>query len=92
MSYDALQDLIERAFEDRANVNAKTHGDVRDAVEKALDLLDAGHARVAEKVAGASGPESWKVNQWLKKAVSAFFSLERQFRRGRWAGRRNLVG
>jgi 2,3,4,5-tetrahydropyridine-2-carboxylate N-succinyltransferase len=75
MSYDALQALIERAFEDRANVNAKTHGDVRDAVEKALDLLDAGHVRVAEKVAGASGPSSWKVNQWLKKAVLLSFRL-----------------
>jgi 2,3,4,5-tetrahydropyridine-2,6-dicarboxylate N-succinyltransferase len=75
MSYDALQNLIERAFEDRANINAKTHGDVRDAVAKALDLLDSGQARVAEKVAGATGPESWKVNQWLKKAVLLSFRL-----------------
>ncbi len=75
MSYDALRDLIERAFEDRASVNAKTHGDVRDAVEKALTLLDEGKVRVAEKVEGASGPESWKVNQWLKKAVLLSFRL-----------------
>jgi 2,3,4,5-tetrahydropyridine-2-carboxylate N-succinyltransferase len=65
-----LQALIERAFEDRANVNASTHGDVRDAVTKALDLLDSGAARVAEKV----GAE-WKVNQWLKKAVLLSFRL-----------------
>ncbi len=65
-----LQALIERAFEDRVHVNASTHGDVRDAVQKALDLLDAGVARVAEKVGG-----EWKVNQWLKKAVLLSFRL-----------------
>jgi 2,3,4,5-tetrahydropyridine-2-carboxylate N-succinyltransferase len=75
MSHAALQTLIESAFEDRASVNAATHGDVRDAVEKALDLLDSGAARVAEKVDGADGPASWKVNQWLKKAVLLSFRL-----------------
>ena len=70
-----LQALIERAFDDRANVNAGTQGDVRDAVTKALDLLDSGRARVAEKIEGAEGPASWKVNQWLKKAVLLSFRL-----------------
>jgi 2,3,4,5-tetrahydropyridine-2-carboxylate N-succinyltransferase len=70
-----LQALVERAFEDRANVNAATRGDVRDAVGKALELLDSGQARVAEKIAGAEGPASWKVNQWLKKAVLLSFRL-----------------
>ena len=65
-----LQALIERAFEDRAHVNPGTHGDVRDAVTQALDLLDSGAARVAEKVGG-----EWKVNQWLKKAVLLSFRL-----------------
>jgi 2,3,4,5-tetrahydropyridine-2-carboxylate N-succinyltransferase len=71
----ALQALIERAFEDRANVSAGTQGDVRDAVARALDLLDSGKARVAEKIEGAEGPQSWKVNQWLKKAVLLSFRL-----------------
>ncbi len=75
MSHDALQSLIERAFEDRASVSAETLGDVRDAVEKALSMLDAGEARVAEKIPGAEGPDSWKVNQWLKKAVLLSFRL-----------------
>jgi 2,3,4,5-tetrahydropyridine-2,6-dicarboxylate N-succinyltransferase len=44
-------------------------------VEEALDLLDQGKARVAEKLPGASGPNSWKVNQWLKKAVLLSFRL-----------------
>ena len=75
MSPANLQALIERAFEDRANVNAATHGDVRDAVGKALELLDSGQARVAEKIEGVEGPASWKVNQWLKKAVLLSFRL-----------------
>ncbi len=75
MSHDALQALIERAFEDRAAVNANTQGDVRQAVETALQLLDDGNERVAEKIPGAEGAASWKVNQWLKKAVLLSFRL-----------------
>ena len=75
MSQAHLQALVERAFEDRVDVNAATHGDVRDAVGKALDLLDSGRARVAEKIEGVEGPASWKVNQWLKKAVLLSFRL-----------------
>ena len=70
-----LQTQIEKAFEDRATINAATRGHARDAVEEALDLLDRGKARVAEKLPGASGPNSWKVNQWLKKAVLLSFRL-----------------
>src|SRR5580704_9979891 len=75
MPESSLQALVERAFEDRANVNIATHGDVRDAVGKALELLDSGQARVAEKIAGVEGPASWKVNEWLKKAVLLSFRL-----------------
>ena len=75
MSDAKLQTLIEQAFEDRGRINAQTTGDVRDAVERALDLMDSGKARVAEKISGATGPNSWKVNQWLKKAVLLSFRL-----------------
>ncbi|HZN29275.1 MAG TPA: 2,3,4,5-tetrahydropyridine-2,6-dicarboxylate N-succinyltransferase, partial [Xanthobacteraceae bacterium] len=44
---------------------------VREAVEAALDLLDRGAARVAER--GPNG--DWRVNQWLKKAVLLSFRL-----------------
>ncbi len=53
-----LQAVIEAAFEDRANISPATTGDVREAVEKALTMLDAGQARVAERVAGASGKDA----------------------------------
>ena len=75
MTHPRLQTLIEQAFEDRAKIGPQTTGDVRDAVEKALGMLDSGKARVAEKIPGATGPNSWKVNQWLKKAVLLSFRL-----------------
>lgn len=72
----ALARIIDAAWEDRAAISATTKGAVRDAVENALALLDAGAARVAEPVVepGAS-LASWRVNQWLKKAVLLSFRL-----------------
>jgi 2,3,4,5-tetrahydropyridine-2-carboxylate N-succinyltransferase len=67
---DALQTTIDAAWEARDTINAATTGDVRDAVNTALAMLDDGHARVAEK----QGSE-WIVNQWLKKAVLLSFRL-----------------
>jgi 2,3,4,5-tetrahydropyridine-2-carboxylate N-succinyltransferase len=75
MSFTELRNTIEAAFEDRASIGPQTKGEVRDAVETALDLLDKGEARVAEKIAGATGVQSWRVNQWLKKAVLLSFRL-----------------
>jgi 2,3,4,5-tetrahydropyridine-2-carboxylate N-succinyltransferase len=66
-----LQKTIEDAWEARAEVSTTTTGAVREAVEAAVELLDSGKARVAEK--GADG--SWIVNQWLKKAVLLSFRL-----------------
>jgi 2,3,4,5-tetrahydropyridine-2-carboxylate N-succinyltransferase len=62
---------IDSAFEDRAKINPKTKGPVRKAVANALELLDSGKARVAEKQADGQ----WHVNQWLKKAVLLSFRL-----------------
>jgi 2,3,4,5-tetrahydropyridine-2,6-dicarboxylate N-succinyltransferase len=70
-----LETIIDAAFEDRASIDARTQGAVRDAVETVLALLDCGKLRVAEKIEGASGLGSWKVNQWLKKAVLLSFRL-----------------
>ena len=70
MSNADLQATIEKAFDDRDNINTGTTGEVREAVQDALNLLDSGAARVAEK----SGND-WVVNQWLKKAVLLGFRL-----------------
>jgi 2,3,4,5-tetrahydropyridine-2-carboxylate N-succinyltransferase len=67
----ALAKIIDDAFEARDGISTSTRGEVRDAVEEALNLLDRGQARVAEK--GADG--NWTVNQWLKKAVLLSFRL-----------------
>ncbi|WP_313591818.1 2,3,4,5-tetrahydropyridine-2,6-dicarboxylate N-succinyltransferase [Agrobacterium cavarae] len=66
-----LEGIIETAFENRDGVNTSTKGEIRDAVETSLNLLDAGEARVAEREANGN----WKVNQWLKKAVLLSFRL-----------------
>jgi 2,3,4,5-tetrahydropyridine-2-carboxylate N-succinyltransferase len=75
MPHERLQAIVEQAFEDRATISPQTTGGIRDAVSAALGLLDSGQARVAEKIPGASGPSSWKVHQWLKKAVLLSFRL-----------------
>jgi 2,3,4,5-tetrahydropyridine-2-carboxylate N-succinyltransferase len=71
MAHDDLKSTIEAAFEDRANIGFSTAGAVREAVDTALELLDSGKARVAEKQQDGS----WAVNQWLKKAVLLSFRL-----------------
>jgi 2,3,4,5-tetrahydropyridine-2,6-dicarboxylate N-succinyltransferase len=70
MDETALRATIEDAFERRTEFGAQTDGAVREAVEAALDGLDGGRFRVAEKVDGA-----WRVNEWLKKAVLLSFRL-----------------
>ena len=75
MSHAALQSTIETAFAEASAVTPDAKGEVRDAVETALDLLDKGELRVAEKVAGGTGKEAWQVNQWLKRAVLLSFRL-----------------
>jgi 2,3,4,5-tetrahydropyridine-2,6-dicarboxylate N-succinyltransferase len=75
MPHQRLQAIVEQAFEDRATITSQTKGEVREAVDESLNLLDKGEARVAEKIPGAVGVGSWKVNQWLKKAVLLSFRL-----------------
>ncbi|RDV02848.1 2,3,4,5-tetrahydropyridine-2,6-dicarboxylate N-succinyltransferase [Sphingorhabdus pulchriflava] len=67
---EALQAIIEKAWEERDGITIGTGGEVRAAVVEALGLLDSGQRRVAEKVDG-----SWQVIQWLKKAVLLSFRL-----------------
>ncbi|MCC0038043.1 MAG: 2,3,4,5-tetrahydropyridine-2,6-dicarboxylate N-succinyltransferase [Brucellaceae bacterium] len=67
----ALEAAIEKAFDERDSIDASTRGEVREAVEAALDMLDRGSARVAMR--GDDG--TWHVNQWLKKAVLLSFRL-----------------
>jgi len=67
-----MQSTIEEAFERRADItprNVETH--VKEATLEAIDMLDRGVARVAEKQ-----DSGWVVNDWLKKAVLLSFRIE----------------
>lgn len=71
MSIEQLQSVIEQAFEQAAQITPDTTGQVRDAVETAMDLLDSGQIRIANQKAVGD----WQVNQWVKKAVLLSFRL-----------------
>ncbi|EKS68017.1 MULTISPECIES: 2,3,4,5-tetrahydropyridine-2,6-dicarboxylate N-succinyltransferase [Caballeronia] len=67
-----LQSIIDTAWENRAELSPKAApAEVREAVAHAIEQLDKGQMRVAEKRDG-----DWVVNQWLKKAVLLSFRLE----------------
>jgi 2,3,4,5-tetrahydropyridine-2-carboxylate N-succinyltransferase len=68
---DALARVINAAWEARETLSTDTTGEVRDAVDAAISLLDSGEARVATKEADGK----WTVHQWLKKAVLLSFRL-----------------
>jgi 2,3,4,5-tetrahydropyridine-2,6-dicarboxylate N-succinyltransferase len=67
---DQLSAIIDTAWDARDGISSSTRGEVRDAVQTALNGLDDGSFRVAEKRDG-----EWLVNQWLKKAVLLSFRL-----------------
>ena len=67
-----LENIIEAAFERRADITpANVDAETKNAIQSAIELLDKGEARVAEKKNG-----DWVVNQWLKKAVLLSFRIE----------------
>jgi 2,3,4,5-tetrahydropyridine-2-carboxylate N-succinyltransferase len=66
---DKLEQVIEHAFDDRAQ-GFSNRAEVEAAIAEAVGLLDTGRARVADYRDG-----EWQVNQWLKKAVLLSFAL-----------------
>ena len=70
MSLQDLEATIEQAWENRDQITPQTTGPAADAINAALNALDSGEARVAEK-----SKDGWIVNQWLKKAVLLGFRL-----------------
>lgn len=66
----SLSSIIENAWDNKDSISVATKGEARDAVEEALNLLDSGQMRIAQKEDGA-----WQVHQWLKKAVLLSFRL-----------------
>ncbi len=70
MEDNRLQLAIDAAWESRESLSSSTRGEAREAVEAALEALDSGRLRVAEKC-----DDAWQVHQWLKKAVLLSFRL-----------------
>jgi 2,3,4,5-tetrahydropyridine-2-carboxylate N-succinyltransferase len=65
-----LQPIIESAFERRASLSeAEIEGSLREMVETVVGALESGKARVAEP----NSDGTWRVNEWLKKAVLLYF-------------------
>ena len=71
MENKELESVIETSWESRDEINEKTVGRTKEAVEQTLNLLGNGTLRVAEKKASGE----WVVNQWTKKAVLLSFRL-----------------
>ncbi len=69
-----LQNIIEAAFEDRANINpANASPELKEAIASIIADLDAGTLRVASRIGNT---QNWETHQWLKKAVLLSFRLD----------------
>ncbi|MEQ1838286.1 MAG: 2,3,4,5-tetrahydropyridine-2,6-dicarboxylate N-succinyltransferase [Candidatus Nitrotoga sp.] len=69
---EQAQQIIEAAFEHRADINPRNvDAKLKDAIQTVIAQLDNGTLRVAEKIAG-----QWITHQWLKKAVLLSFRIE----------------
>ena len=66
----SLAATIDAAWEKRDTITPATKGEIRDAVEAAMEGLDRGTYRVAAPEAG-----QWTTHQWLKKALLLYFRL-----------------
>jgi len=68
MNKNELEKIINSAFENKQNINEKSEKEIINAIDQTIELTDKGELRVAEKKNG-----SWKVNQWIKKAILLSF-------------------
>ena len=71
MELEKIKSIIERVFDNNEDINPNTTGEVKQAIDLALNYLDKGELRVADPI----GNSQWKVNQWLKKAVLLSFKI-----------------
>ncbi len=65
----ALQQTIEKAWENRALLQEQG---TQDAIRKVIDLLDIGDLRCAEPTA-----TGWHINEWVKKGVVMYFPIQK---------------
>ena len=65
-----FENIINKAWDERDQVSAKSDQSILDAVSKTIDQVDSGKIRVAEKKDG-----EWVVHQWIKKAILLSFRI-----------------
>ena len=88
MSLASLESTLNAAFEARDGISTATKGEVRDAVDHALELLDKGEARVAEREASGK----WKVQSMAEEGGAAVVPPQRHGRDCRRPRQRGVVG
>lgn len=67
----SLKSIIEKAYQHINEINAETIDDSsKSAILEAIELLDKGKLRVAEKIDG-----DWIVHEWLKQAILLSFRI-----------------
>ncbi len=76
MILETVIQKIDKDLREGMNVNDLSSEDTS-AIREVIQLLDHGKLRVAEKIPGATGPQSWKVNEWVKKAILQYFRIQK---------------
>lgn len=69
--YNELEQLIARAWEDRALLQQEEY---REAIRRVVELVDRGELRTAEPVDAEQS--EWRVNEWVKKAIILYFPIQ----------------
>ena len=72
MNLDKFEKTINEAFENKEKIDANSDKSIIDAIKETIELADQGKIRVAEKKEG-----TWKVNQWVKKAILLSFKINK---------------
>ncbi|HEX7348252.1 MAG TPA: 2,3,4,5-tetrahydropyridine-2,6-dicarboxylate N-succinyltransferase [Rhodanobacteraceae bacterium] len=64
-----LEVLIDAAWAQRENIHSANAGELKPALDRVLDDVEAGRLRVAEP----DGQGGWRVNAWIKRAILLYF-------------------
>ena len=72
MNTNTFEKIINKAWNDKSQVNSKSDKKLLSAISETIELLDTGKIRVAEKK-----DNQWLVNQWIKKAILLSFRVNK---------------
>ncbi|MFL2889919.1 MAG: 2,3,4,5-tetrahydropyridine-2,6-dicarboxylate N-succinyltransferase [Pelagibacteraceae bacterium] len=72
MNLIELEKIINESFDNKEKINIESDKSIINSINQTIELTDQGKIRVAEKKNG-----SWKVNQWIKKAILLSFKINK---------------